>query len=40
VHLVSANASQTRTAKFIAIFICDRQTELSVPAPGESRADR
>ncbi len=40
VHLVSANASQTRAAKFIAIFICDRQTELSVPVSGESGADR
>jgi len=40
VHIVSANASQSRVAKFIAFFICDRDTPLSVAVPGESPGDR
>jgi quercetin dioxygenase-like cupin family protein len=40
VHLVSANASKSRAAKFIAFFVCDRDTPLSVVAPGESAGDR
>jgi quercetin dioxygenase-like cupin family protein len=36
VHLVSANASHSRAAKFIAFFVCDRDTALSVAVPGES----
>jgi len=32
VHLVSANASQDAPARFLAYFVCDRQTPLSVPA--------
>jgi len=35
VHEVSANASQTSPAKFIAYFLCDRQVPLSV-APARS----
>jgi quercetin dioxygenase-like cupin family protein len=31
VHLVSANASQDVPAKFLAYFVCDRATPLSVP---------
>jgi quercetin dioxygenase-like cupin family protein len=31
VHAVSANASSVRPAKFLAYFVCDRETELSVP---------
>jgi quercetin dioxygenase-like cupin family protein len=31
-HLVSANASQTEPATFLATFVCDHATELSVPA--------
>ena len=31
VHLVSANASSKMPAKFLAYFVCDRKTELSVP---------
>lgn len=31
VHLVSANASRTKPAKFIAYFLCDHETPLSVP---------
>lgn len=31
VHLVSANASQDTPARFLAYFVCDRQTPLSVP---------
>ena len=30
VHLISANASSTEPAKFIAYFLCDHETELSV----------
>ena len=37
VHLVSGNASSTRRAKFIAFFVCDRDTPLSVGVP-EARA--
>ena len=40
VHEVSANASQTKPAKLIAYFVCDRETPLSVPPvtrQGESR---
>jgi len=33
VHLVSANASSTEPVKFIAYFVCDHDTPLSVPAP-------
>ena len=33
VHLVSANASSTQPVKFIACFICDHDTPLSVPTP-------
>jgi quercetin dioxygenase-like cupin family protein len=31
VHLVSANASKTAPAKFLAYFLCDHETKLSVP---------
>jgi quercetin dioxygenase-like cupin family protein len=34
VHLVSANASSTEPVKFIAYFVCDHDTPLSVPEPG------
>jgi len=33
VHLVSANASTTKPARFLAYFICDRDTPLTVDAP-------
>ncbi|MGH9764773.1 MAG: cupin domain-containing protein [Blastocatellia bacterium] len=33
VHLVSANASHKEPAKFVAYFVCDRETPLSVPVP-------
>jgi quercetin dioxygenase-like cupin family protein len=32
VHVVSANASQDKPARFLAYFVCDRKTPLSVPA--------
>ena len=32
VHVVSANASQDTPARFLAYFVCDRKTPLSVPA--------
>lgn len=34
IHEVSANASKTEPVKFVAYFICDHDTELSVPPPG------
>ena len=33
-HLVSANASATRPARFLAIFTCDHAAELSSALPG------
>lgn len=33
IHEISANASSTEPAKFLAYFVCDRDTSLSVPAP-------
>lgn len=39
VHLISANASDRKSAKFIAYFVCDRKTPLSVPAP-QTKANR
>jgi quercetin dioxygenase-like cupin family protein len=30
-HLISANASQTEPATFLATFVCDHSTPLSVP---------
>lgn len=33
VHLVSANASAEKPARFLAYFVCDRTTPLSVPVP-------
>jgi quercetin dioxygenase-like cupin family protein len=33
VHLVSANASQTEAATFIAYFVCDHDTPLSSDVP-------
>ena len=34
VHEVSANASKTEAVKFVAYFVCDHDTELTVPPPG------
>jgi quercetin dioxygenase-like cupin family protein len=33
VHAISANASKTERARFLAYFICDHDTPLTVPAP-------
>jgi quercetin dioxygenase-like cupin family protein len=33
IHAVSANASKTEPARFLAYFTCDRETPLTVPAP-------
>lgn len=33
VHAVSANASQDEPARFLAYFVCDHETPLSVPVP-------
>jgi quercetin dioxygenase-like cupin family protein len=38
VHQVSANASDKVPVKFLAYFVCDRETPLSVPAPGSKAA--
>ncbi|MGC2705952.1 MAG: cupin domain-containing protein, partial [Candidatus Acidiferrales bacterium] len=38
VHEVSANASQTEAVKFVAYFVCDHDTELSVPPPSAQPA--
>ncbi len=37
VHAVSANASQTRPAKLLAFFVCDRAAPLSAPARGSRK---
>jgi quercetin dioxygenase-like cupin family protein len=37
VHAVSANASQDEPARFLAYFVCDRSTPLTLPVtPGDS----
>ena len=36
VHVVSANASQDVSARFLAYFVCDRVTRFSVPVPAEA----
>jgi quercetin dioxygenase-like cupin family protein len=33
VHAISANASKTERARFLAYFTCDHETPLTVPAP-------
>jgi quercetin dioxygenase-like cupin family protein len=40
VHQVSANASTTAPAKFIAVFVCDHDTPLSVPSVPASAGGR
>jgi quercetin dioxygenase-like cupin family protein len=40
VHEISANASQTKPAKFIAYFVCDRETSLSIPPVTEKGETR
>jgi quercetin dioxygenase-like cupin family protein len=37
IHLISANASAKRPVKFLASFVCDRDTPLSVAPPGYGR---
>jgi quercetin dioxygenase-like cupin family protein len=34
VHAISANAGTAEPAKFVAFFVCDRETPLSVDVPG------
>lgn len=36
VHLVSANPSQTESAKLLAVFVCDHDAELSMPVGNDS----
>jgi quercetin dioxygenase-like cupin family protein len=38
VHQISANASTTRPVKFLAYFVCDHETELSVAPPDSTGA--
>lgn len=38
IHQVSANASQTEPVKFLAYFVCDHETPLSVPPPDSKSA--
>lgn len=35
VHRLSANASDEHPARFLAFFVCDRDTPLSIPVPGK-----
>ena len=37
IHQVSANASDKRPARFLAYFICDRETPLSIPVPNQEK---
>jgi quercetin dioxygenase-like cupin family protein len=37
VHLISANAGGDRAVKFIAIFVCDHDTPLSLPVTGDAK---
>lgn len=39
VHLVSRNSSTTESAKFLAFFVCDRDTPLSVDVPEHSGSE-
>lgn len=39
VHLISANASRTEPAKFLAYFLCDHETKLSVPPVDSSKGN-
>ena len=40
VHVVSANASKEKPARFLAYFVCDHKTPLSVPVTGLPAAGR
>ncbi len=40
VHAVSANASTTQPARFLAYMVCDRDAQLSVPPPAPKEAHR
>ncbi|MEO6965171.1 MAG: cupin domain-containing protein, partial [Acidobacteriaceae bacterium] len=39
IHQVSANASQTEPARFLAIFVCDHETPLTVPVPASKAGE-
>jgi quercetin dioxygenase-like cupin family protein len=39
VHVISANASGTAPAKFLAYFLCDHETKLSVPPVDGSKGN-
>jgi quercetin dioxygenase-like cupin family protein len=39
IHSVSANASKTERARFLAYFTCDHDTPLTVAAPGTKAAE-
>ena len=40
VHVISANASRTAPAKFVAYFLCDHDTKLSVPPVSKGGAQQ
>lgn len=40
VHVVSANASRDAPARFLAYFVCDRQTPLSIPVGTDGRGGK
>jgi quercetin dioxygenase-like cupin family protein len=40
IHAVSANASDTEPAKFLAYFLCDRETPLTIPVPDSNPKER
>lgn len=40
IHSVSANASQTEPARFLAYFMCDHETPLTVAPPHANKAER
>lgn len=37
IHAVSANVSQDQPARFLAFFVCDRDTPLTVPATADAK---
>src|SRR5690348_7115896 len=40
VHVISGNASRTAPAKFVAYFLCDHETKLSVPPVSKGGAQQ
>jgi quercetin dioxygenase-like cupin family protein len=40
VHMVSENVSRDQPARFLAFFVCDRETPLTVPASEAAKATK